>query len=701
MEKFNQRSFNAHKIRWGNLYTVLLSLLGVFTANAQVSLYTFTQSNAAYSEIANPIELGKAVDNTSAGSLNSNVYNVTLPFAFNYNAQDYTAINVSSNGFITFGSTPPAATTTTPISGTVAYDGAVSAFGGDLNSYFDLTTAGSITWGTEGTAPNRIAVIQWHNFRPANSTSTTNVYLLSFQIRLHETSNRISVVYAGGQYLTGSTTITATRQVGLRGANNSDYNNRLSSTTVLFDASTAGTANNSSQAVNTQVNPPGMPPAGLTYSWSPPTCIMPSGLSAGNITQNGALLTWNASVTPPANGYEIYYNTTGTAPTSTTLPTVSGITGLSYQLSGVLSPSTTYYIWIRSNCAAGDQSTWIAQPVIVSTSCVPPAVLSTTGDTVCMNEPAVLSATVQAGATVNWYPTSAGGTPLATGNSFTTPPLTATTSYWVSASEGTAGPTGKAAPETGATPGAGTTNFGLVFDVFAPVTIETVTIYPVSASSAAGTVVIDVINSTGAIVHSATVNVTGSPSSAPIPQVVNLGFAMAPGSNYKMRPRSMTGFSQLLFDPAAVAPAGGYAYPYSFPGLLTINTSTLTAAPTNTARNDLYYYFYNWQLSSKCESALQEVIATVDPNCSMSVSDVANALVLITISPNPMTDFATINTKATVTKVEFYSMTGGLALSESGRKISAVDVRRLTPGNYVAVLTLQDGTQYSRKVIKK
>lgn len=97
------------------------------------------------------------------------------------------------------------------------------------------------------------------------------------------------------------------------------------------------------------------------------------------------------------------------------------------------------------------------------------------------------------------------------------------------------------------------------------------------------------------------------------------------------------------------------------------------------------------------------MIATLDssPNCSMGVSDVADSYVPIEISPNPMADYATVNTKATVTKVEFYSMSGGLALSQSGRTITSVDVRRLAAGNYVAVLTLQDGTQYSRKVIKK
>ena len=49
------------------------------------------------------------------------------------------------------------------------------------------------------------------------------------------------------------------------------------------------------------------------------------------------------------------------------------------------------------------------------------------------------------------------------------------------------------------------------------------------------------------------------------------------------------------------------------PGVLSITTSTLTAAPTNTPRNDLYYYFYNWQISTGCETPKVPVVVTVTP----------------------------------------------------------------------------------------
>src|SRR5690606_19460807 len=124
-----------------------------------------------------------ATGNTSALNLNSVVYPVTIPFNFNYNGAQYSSMNVSTNGFITFGATPPVTTTTVPISATVAYEGAVSAFGRDLSGVFDVNGISStLSYETVGIAPNREMVVQWTNFRPVSSTSTTNVFTISFQI---------------------------------------------------------------------------------------------------------------------------------------------------------------------------------------------------------------------------------------------------------------------------------------------------------------------------------------------------------------------------------------------------------------------------------------------------------------------------------------------------------------------------------------
>ena len=84
--------------------------------------------------------------------------------------------------------------------------------------------------------------------------------------------------------MAGTTTYSSTAQIGLRGANNADYNNRLNATTLAFGSSTAGTANNSSQAFNTPAATPGMPANGLTYTWTPPSCFGVSGLVATGMT---------------------------------------------------------------------------------------------------------------------------------------------------------------------------------------------------------------------------------------------------------------------------------------------------------------------------------------------------------------------------------------------------------------------------------
>jgi hypothetical protein len=250
-----------------------------------------------------------------------------------------------------------------------------------------------------------------------------------------------------------------------------------------------------------------------------------------------------------------------------------------------------------------------------------PQLTSTTPGSRCGPGTVTLGATGSVGTQANWYANPTGGTPLGTGNSFVTPVIANTTTYYVAAGTGTNVLTGMPAAITTTSTGTGTTNFGLVFDVFAPFTLKTVKVYPVSSTGASGTIVIDVVDGTGTVIHTKTVNVTGSATPNVQPQTVTLDFDIQPGTNYKLRPRTLTGISSLLFEPAAGAPGGNYGYPYVVPGVLSINTSTLTAPPANTARNDLYYYFYNWEVSTGCESPRTAVTATINPGPALSIPE--------------------------------------------------------------------------------
>ena len=342
----------------GFLLLFLLTSIGLSSLKAQVSSYIFTQNSGSFTSITGTV-LGAATSNTGAASLYNVSFPVTLPFSFNFNKQNYTDLTASSNGYITFGT--GIATGAVPISATIAYDGAISAWGRSINSISNVgSKSGNMSWAVEGTAPNRVAVIQWENFRPSYTTSVTSVSVFSFQIRLAETTNEISTVYSAGSVLVGTGAYSSTNaQIGLRGATNADFNNRTNPATISFKNSNSGTVNSNGQSFNTLVDPPGMPADGLTYTWTPSTCIQPSTATINNITTSSATVSWTAPATAPANGYDVYYSTVNTSPNITTIPTFAGVTGLSQNLPG-LSASTEYFVWVRSVCSATESSNWAA-----------------------------------------------------------------------------------------------------------------------------------------------------------------------------------------------------------------------------------------------------------------------------------------------------------------------------------------------------
>ena len=328
----------------------IFALFACLQIQAQVSLYSFSQSSGTYTEITGGTVLGTATTTTSFDSQNWTIPTSSIPFNFNYNGVDYTGCTVNGNGFITFGTTAPTASSGSPISATTAYAGAISAWGGDLCGVF---IAGLITsetrWEVLGTAPNREFVIQFKNWRPTYSSSATEVPFMNFQIRLAETTNQIKIVYGSNGYAIGSAAASGTRQIGLRGAAATDFKTRLNTTTQLFTASTAGTANTSSQAYNTSVATPGMPTNGLVYTYSPPVPCSGTPV-AGTVSpavQNLCANTTPAALTLVGNS-EGFTGLTFQWETSTDNVTWANATGVSattmvYSPPSFVGPGIVYY----------------------------------------------------------------------------------------------------------------------------------------------------------------------------------------------------------------------------------------------------------------------------------------------------------------------------------------------------------------------
>ena len=123
----------------------------------------------------------------------------------------------------------------------------------------------------------------------------------------------------------------------------------------------------------------------------------------------------NATLTPtgPGGTYQWYNAQTGG---------VLLFTGPSFT-TPVLNNTTTYYVQVNNGCT----STRI--PVTV-TVMPPPQQPSASGQVICSGSTATLTATAPGG-TYDWFSTATGGASLFTGASFTTPALTANTTYYV------------------------------------------------------------------------------------------------------------------------------------------------------------------------------------------------------------------------------------------------------------------------------
>ncbi len=99
-----------------------------------------------------------------------------------------------------------------------------------------------------------------------------------------------------------------------------------------------------------------------------PSCFAPIQVTAGSVTHTSAIISWTAPTLAPSLGYDLYYSTSNTVPSSTTTPSQTNISGTSTTISG-LTPATPYYVWVRSNCSATDQSAWSSPDLSFITVC--------------------------------------------------------------------------------------------------------------------------------------------------------------------------------------------------------------------------------------------------------------------------------------------------------------------------------------------
>lgn len=252
-----------------------------------------------------------------------------------------------------------------------------------LNSEVNATgTITSIQWYYQGTSPlnnNQSLVIYMGTTAKSNFTTTTDWIA----------STALTQVYSGGiitEATPGWKTITLTTPFVYDGLNNlvvAVDENMASADGISFKFKNFNTSETrsigyASNTVNPDpLNPPTSGASSLSSSNYVPniifgginqTCTTPLNITFPSIDATSFIANWESQGTAPAEGYELYLSTNATTPTSGTAPSFTVPAGqTTFTVTG-LTPSQTYYFWIKSKCSAAVSSAFSELKTINTTA---------------------------------------------------------------------------------------------------------------------------------------------------------------------------------------------------------------------------------------------------------------------------------------------------------------------------------------------
>lgn len=253
--------------------------------------------------------------------------------------------------------------------------------------------------------------------------------------------------------------------------------------------------------------------------------------------------------------------------------------------------------------AAGNYSCTVTAPcgtlvtgTLAVTAMTAPAAPTPTGATVVGPSTADLTAT---GNDPQWYANDTGGDAIATGNSFTTPVLATSTTYWVSDRNTMAG----ASMTAGKTyvPAHGSSYNGrqwMLFDAYEPFVLETVRV----VASSTGNRHFVLVDNVGNLLAEKQMELLAGD------QVVTLNFRVPKGTQHKLSAydSGATSSGTQLVVQDLHRSTTGVSYPYPIGTIGSITGSTLGSST--------YLFFYDWQVRTEdavIESARVPVTANV------------------------------------------------------------------------------------------
>ncbi|TPG36268.1 T9SS sorting signal type C domain-containing protein [Flavobacterium pectinovorum] len=321
---------------------LLLSLVLFFTF-----FINYGQSASSYCFLAKPGSYTALTGTTNVPGLSATDDEaistpITLPFNFTFGGSAYNQVKVSSNGWLTFGSTTNAA-----YSNTSANAGSSKPILFPL--WDDLQNRTIPRYVVSGSAPNRVFKLEWSQQK---WDFNANNDVISFQVWLYETTNVIEYYYNRG----GTAVNNGSASIGIYDSNDTYLTLNNSSATPTAQPSTF-TTNISTKPVNGQIYSftPSVPASQAgpdQYSNNPVTL-------AANAPGTGNTGTWSIASGPNTSTSQF---TTGgtTSPTATFTPSGSGTWALNWTISNGCGTSTDQIL--ITNCSGnlitnGDFST--------------------------------------------------------------------------------------------------------------------------------------------------------------------------------------------------------------------------------------------------------------------------------------------------------------------------------------------------------
>lgn len=267
---------NKRRLRyWSiNVKGFFLFILIVITQSVYAQLdYTFSSSSGTFTNNASPTTIHAAgTDDVLSSAIN-------IGFTFNYECTDYTQIKVSTNGWLTFNTALTSSTTTNNLA-TSTTRPVLAPLWDDLQVY----TGGAVNYKLTGSSPNQVLTVEW-SVMEWNYGSSGDV--ISFQVKLYETTNVIEFIYSQGADVVNS----GSASIGISGT-----------TSGLFYSLDGTGASPNASTVTETTNLSTKPATGQVYTFTPAAAC--SGTpNAGTATPSPATVCNGSTSTISLSGY--------------------------------------------------------------------------------------------------------------------------------------------------------------------------------------------------------------------------------------------------------------------------------------------------------------------------------------------------------------------------------------------------------------